>query len=148
LLDDTGAAIRSTCGAAVVVVHDRAEAWALADRLVVLIDGRVAAEGAPRRVLEQPPTAAVARFLGFSGELREADSVLLTRPSHVSLDPDGELTATVTRLVPLEDGARADLTTDSGRLSAIVPVPGPTLGDVVTIKIDGGVRFPAERGTT
>jgi ABC-type sulfate/molybdate transport systems ATPase subunit len=148
LLDDTGAAIRSNCGAAIVVVHDRAEAWALADRLVVLIDGRVAADGAPRHVLDQPPTAAVARFLGFSGELREADDVLLTRPSHVSLDPDGERTATVTRLVPLEDGARADLTTADGRLSAIVPVPGPSLGDVVTIRIDGGVRFPLEKGMT
>lgn len=146
LLDDTGAAIRSSCAAAIVVVHDRAEAWALADRLVVLIDGRVAAEGPPRDVLDQPPSTEVARFLGFTGELREPDSVLLTRPSHVSLDPAGQISATVTRLVPLEDGARADLVTTQGRLSTIVPVPGPSVGDVVQVRIDGGVRFPANGG--
>jgi ABC-type sulfate/molybdate transport systems ATPase subunit len=143
LLDDTASAIRASARAVVLVVHDRAEAWALADRLIVLIDGRIAAEGAPRKLIEQPPTPAVARFLGFSGETRDGDTVLLTRPTHVHLDADGEITATITRLVPLEDGARAELDTATGRLSTLVPYPGPAVGDVVGLRVTGGVTFTA-----
>jgi ABC-type nitrate/sulfonate/bicarbonate transport system ATPase subunit len=146
LLDDAGGAIRESAGAVILVVHDRAEAWALADRLVVMLDGRIAATGTPREVLESPPTAEVARFLGFSGQLMDGDELLLTRPSHVRLDPDGPLTATVRRLIPLEDGARAELETPSGRLATVVPYPGPRPGDVVRVRIAGGVRFPATGG--
>jgi ABC-type sulfate/molybdate transport systems ATPase subunit len=141
LLDDTAAAIRASAGAVMLVVHDRAEAWALADRLVVLMDGRIVAEGPPREVLESPPTPDVARFLGFSGEIRDDEGLLLTRPTQVHLDPSGEITATVARLTPLEDGARADLETVGGRLSALVPFPGPSVGDPVRVRIEGGVRF-------
>jgi ABC-type sulfate/molybdate transport systems ATPase subunit len=143
LLDDTGSAIRASARAVVLVVHDRAEAWALADRLIVLIDGRIAAQGAPRELLDQPPTPEVARFLGFVGETRDGDGVLLTRPTHVHLDPDGDVMATVTRLIPLEDGARAELATPGGQLSALVPYPGPSVGDEVRLRISGGVRFAA-----
>ena len=45
LLGEASAAFRDPDRATMIVVHDRAEAWALADRLVVLLDGRVAAEG-------------------------------------------------------------------------------------------------------
>jgi ABC-type sulfate/molybdate transport systems ATPase subunit len=142
LLDDTASAIRSSAGAVILVVHDRAEAWALADRLVVLLEGRVAAQGRPREVLEAPPTPAVARFLGFSGEIRDRAGMLLTRPTQVHVDPAGDISATVVRLVPLEDGARAELDVPGGRLSALVPFPGPAVGDQVRLRIDGGVRYP------
>jgi ABC-type sulfate/molybdate transport systems ATPase subunit len=142
LLDDTAAAIRASAGSVMVVVHDRAEAWALADRLIILMDGRVAADGQPRDVLESPPTPAVARFLGFSGEIRDGDDILLTRPTHVHLDDAGPHAATVARLTPLEDGARAELATDGGTLSVLVPFPGPAVGDRVHVRIDGGVRYP------
>jgi ATPase subunit of ABC transporter with duplicated ATPase domains len=142
LLEDTASALRTGAGAVILVVHDRAEAWALADRLVVLIDGRVAAEGRPREVLERPPSAAVARFLGFSGELRDGGDLVLARPSQVRVDPAGDIAATVVRLVPLEDGARAELETATGRLFALVSFPGPAVGDRVRVAIDGCVRYP------
>jgi ABC-type sulfate/molybdate transport systems ATPase subunit len=143
LLDDTASAIRASAQAVVLVVHDRAEAWALADRLIILVAGRIAAEGAPREVLDNPPTAEVARFLGFSGEVRDGDDVLLTRPAHVQLDAGGDVAATVSRLIPLEDGARAELDIAGGHVSALVPYPGPAVGDVVRVRISGGVRFAA-----
>jgi ABC-type sulfate/molybdate transport systems ATPase subunit len=142
LLDDTAVAIRASAGAVMLVVHDRAEAWALADRLVILMDGRIAADGQPRDVLEAPPTPAVARFLGFIGEIRDGDDIVLTRPTQVHLDAAGAHDATVVRLTPLEDGARAELDTDVGRLSVLVPFPGPAVGDRVRVRIDGGVRYP------
>jgi ABC-type nitrate/sulfonate/bicarbonate transport system ATPase subunit len=143
LLDDTASAIRASARSVVLVVHDRAEAWALADRLVVLLAGRIAAEGAPRELLDKPPTPEVARFLGFSGEIRDGGDLLLTRPTHVHLDEGGDISATVSRLIPLEDGARAELDTAAGHLSALVPYPGPAVGDAVRVRISGGVRFAA-----
>jgi ABC-type nitrate/sulfonate/bicarbonate transport system ATPase subunit len=147
LLDDTSSAIRSNARGVVLVVHDRAEAWALADRLLVLIDGRVAALGRPRAILEQPPTPEVARFLGFTGEVRNGDDVVLTRVSHAQLDPAGDLVGRITRVVPLEDGARAEIDLAPGQVSVLVPVPGPTVGDEVRLRLTGGVRFPARSAT-
>jgi ABC-type sulfate/molybdate transport systems ATPase subunit len=144
LLDDTGEALRAWTTAALVVVHDRAEAWALADRLLVMIDGRLVADGPPRELLERPPTIDVARFLGFDGTLsRPGGESLLTRSQHVALDPDGLLRATVTRAIPLEDGVRLELTLDNGKLYAVAPLPGPRAGDEVGVRVMGGVSFAA-----
>ncbi|WEB40173.1 ABC transporter ATP-binding protein [Streptomyces yunnanensis] len=47
------------------VTHDQGEAFALADRVVVMRDGRIAQSGTPLEVWQRPATAFVARFLGF-----------------------------------------------------------------------------------
>ncbi|MFD5139937.1 ABC transporter ATP-binding protein [Streptomyces sp. NPDC058378] len=47
------------------VTHDQGEAFALADRVVVMRDGRIAQAGTPLEVWQQPASAFVARFLGF-----------------------------------------------------------------------------------
>jgi ABC-type sulfate/molybdate transport systems ATPase subunit len=141
LLEDASSALRSASRATLVVVHDRAEAWALADRLLILIDGQLVAAGPPRELLEHPPTPLVARFLGFDGLLREESAVIMTRPSHVILDPAGALSGRVTRAVPLEDGVRLELQLDNGHLYAVAPLPAPRLGDSVRVRVDGGVRF-------
>jgi ABC-type sulfate/molybdate transport systems ATPase subunit len=142
LLEDALSALRSTTRATLVVVHDRAEAWALADRLVILIDGRLVASGRPRELLEQPPTVAVARFLGFDGSLEYEGELLLTRPPNVALDPAGPLDARVTRAVPLEDGVRLELELDRGRLYCVSPLPAPWPGETVRVRVQGGARFP------
>jgi ABC-type sulfate/molybdate transport systems ATPase subunit len=143
LLEDALSALRSQTRATLVVVHDRAEAWALADRLLILIDGRLAASGSPRELLERPPTLEVARFLGFDGRLDDGREVVLTRPAHVVLDPGGPLEGRVTRAIPLEDGVRLELELDHGSLYAIAPLPAPQPGEHVRVRIDGGARFPA-----
>jgi ABC-type nitrate/sulfonate/bicarbonate transport system ATPase subunit len=146
LLDDATAALADPRRATVIVVHDRAEAWALARTVVVLLGGRARASGPVGDVLERPPGPDVAAFLGFSGTLHEADgAVRKLKPAHVVLDPDGELTATVTRRIPVEDGARLELSLVNGRLHANTTVAGPQVGDRVRIRIDGGVVYPAER---
>ncbi len=142
LLEDALSALRSSTRATLVVVHDRAEAWALADRLLILLDGRLVASGPPRELLERPPSAAVARFLGFDGSLEDGHELLLTRPAHVALDPAGPLEARVTHATPLEDGVRLELELDRGRVYAVAPLPAPRPGDEVRIRIDGGARFP------
>ncbi|MFF0159619.1 ABC transporter ATP-binding protein [Streptomyces sp. NPDC005263] len=47
------------------VTHDQGEAFALADRVVVMRDGRIAQSGTPLEVWERPADEFVARFLGF-----------------------------------------------------------------------------------
>jgi ABC-type sugar transport system ATPase subunit len=142
LLEDALSALRSSTRATLIVVHDRAEAWALADRLLILIDGRLVASGPPRELLERPPSVEVARFLGFDGSLEDGGDVLMTRPAHVVLDPSGPLEGRVTRAIPLEDGMRLELELDHGRLYAVAPLPAPQPGETVRLRVDGGARFP------
>ncbi|MFF5448354.1 ABC transporter ATP-binding protein [Streptomyces sp. NPDC012888] len=47
------------------VTHDQGEAFALADRVVVMRDGRIAQAGSPLEVWHRPASEFVARFLGF-----------------------------------------------------------------------------------
>ncbi|MFD0270946.1 ABC transporter ATP-binding protein [Streptomyces sp. NPDC127106] len=47
------------------VTHDQGEAFALADRVVVMSEGRIAQAGTPLEVWQRPASEFVARFLGF-----------------------------------------------------------------------------------
>jgi thiamine transport system ATP-binding protein len=101
------------------VTHDQGEAFALADRVVVMRDGRIAQSGTPVEVWQRPADAFVARFLGFEnvvpatvagtvadspwGKLPVPDGsaqgsrALLVRPAGVRLVPaDQGLSCTVT----------------------------------------------------
>lgn len=89
------------------VTHDLDEALALADRIVLMIEGRVVADGTPEELFASPPSLAVARFLGATNELvgEVADGVfaagairlptdaapgpgvLVVRPELVRIDP-------------------------------------------------------------
>lgn len=51
---------------AIYVTHDQAEAFALADELVVMNRGRIEQQGAPAAVYARPHTPFVARFLGMT----------------------------------------------------------------------------------
>ncbi|MFH9660513.1 ABC transporter ATP-binding protein [Streptomyces sp. NPDC017248] len=101
------------------VTHDQGEAFALADRVVVMRDGRIAQSGSPVEVWQRPADAFVARFLGFQnvapatvsgpaadspwGKLPVPDGsaqgsrTVLVRPAGVRLVPAGRgLPCTVT----------------------------------------------------
>jgi len=62
--DGLRAALRSAGVTAILVTHDLREAYALADQLIVLREGRVAQAGAPRDVYRRPVDSWVAAFLG------------------------------------------------------------------------------------
>ncbi|MEJ7634326.1 ABC transporter ATP-binding protein [Aeromicrobium sp.] len=59
----------STGVSTVFVTHDQDEAVDIADEIVLMLDGRVEAQGSPERLFEAPPTLATARFLGVANEL-------------------------------------------------------------------------------
>ncbi len=63
--DDLRAIIAASGAPAILVTHDLAEARALGDRIVALVDGRVVAEGALAETLANPPTTTAARLFGW-----------------------------------------------------------------------------------
>ncbi|MGZ4453165.1 MAG: ABC transporter ATP-binding protein [Nocardioides sp.] len=146
LVADTATTLRKAASTVLVVLHDRADAWALADRVLVMMAGRIVADGAPDALMKAPPSAEIARFLGYDGEVRIGDDVVLTRPAHVSLDPGGELEGAVRSVVRLEDGARVEVATPRGTLFALHPDADLAPGEAVRVALVGGVRFPVAPG--
>jgi molybdate transport system ATP-binding protein len=60
-------------GPCLLVTHDPLEALVLADRLLVLEDGRIAQEGTPAQVARQPGTEYVAKLVGLNLYAGRAD---------------------------------------------------------------------------
>ena len=61
--------VRRRNGSALMVSHDRTDAWRLADRIAVLDEGVVSQAGTPEALYAAPATAAVARYMGAAGEI-------------------------------------------------------------------------------
>jgi len=55
---------------AVYVTHDQEEAFALCDRISVMVGGKLIQSGKPRELYEQPADISVARFLGRNNLIR------------------------------------------------------------------------------
>ncbi|MCU0493309.1 MAG: ABC transporter ATP-binding protein [Chloroflexaceae bacterium] len=66
LQDELGAILRQVGVTSLYVTHDQSEAFALADRLVLMNAGQVVQQGPPEQVYRQPANAWAARFLGLS----------------------------------------------------------------------------------
>lgn len=62
--DDLERILRSHARSAVIVTHDASDAFALADRVVVLEAGRIVQEGRPEALVLEPATPFVAAFSG------------------------------------------------------------------------------------
>jgi len=69
LLSELPALLRQVGVTAITVTHDQEEAFALADRLVVMHAGQVIQQGAPEAVYHCPASVEVARFLGLTNLL-------------------------------------------------------------------------------
>lgn len=66
LVEDLRALLKQIGMTALYVTHDQEEAFAIADRLVILNEGRVEQVGTPREVYSRPKDTFVARFLGLT----------------------------------------------------------------------------------
>jgi iron(III) transport system ATP-binding protein len=62
--------VREAGATTVYITHDQAEAFALADKVGVLEEGRLVQSGAPEDIYNEPATPFVARFTGLAGELK------------------------------------------------------------------------------
>lgn len=118
--DETFALVRAAGATAVLVTHDRTEAFSVADRVGILLGGRLAQVGTPDSVYDRPASPEVALFTGDGVVLRgtcDGDAVhhplgvlrlesgprgeidLVVRPEHVALtvptDPAATAAGTV-----------------------------------------------------
>jgi spermidine/putrescine transport system ATP-binding protein len=65
LLNELRSILRQTNIPAIYVTHDQEEAFAIADRVLILYNGKIVREGAPADVWANPHSAFVAGFLGL-----------------------------------------------------------------------------------
>ncbi|TAK77088.1 MAG: ABC transporter ATP-binding protein [Dehalococcoidia bacterium] len=100
--------------AALIATHDHSEALLLADRVVLLDEGRPLQAGPAADVLARPKSARAARFLGFSVLGPESCALLGLRPpggaSHAAVAPDAahrEATGVPATVRRVEAGAGA-----------------------------------------
>jgi ABC-type Fe3+/spermidine/putrescine transport system ATPase subunit len=102
LLAELHGILRTLHQTAIYVTHDQEEAFALADRVVILNAGRVAQSGPPAQVYAQPASRFVAGFLGLRNLLPAVIVRLGGQPT--ALTPAGRLP--VAQAGGLPDGAR------------------------------------------
>jgi spermidine/putrescine transport system ATP-binding protein len=65
LLNELRGILHRTDVPAIYVTHDQDEAFALADRILILHDGKIVCEGSPQDVVANPCSAWTAKFLGL-----------------------------------------------------------------------------------
>jgi thiamine transport system ATP-binding protein len=137
---------------ALLVTHDHEEAFAVADRMALMRDGRLVQEGTLSEVWEHPADPAAASFLGYAAVLdgAAADVVLKAaglppggsvalRRSALRVDDSGPLCGRVVaaRLTPDATRLTVDVA-DVGEVAAVATgtsrPPGP--GDEVRVVVD------------
>lgn len=123
-------------GTTLLVTHDALDALTIADRVLVLDEGRVAQYGTPSEVAAQPATEHVAQLVGLN-VLREGDTFTAFPPSavNVSLDqPAGSARlrwhGTVSNVAPHGEALRLRASTDHGPelIADVTPSAATELG--------------------
>jgi sulfate transport system ATP-binding protein len=97
----------------VLVTHDQEEAMEVADRLVIINEGRLEQIGSPAEIYDHPANEFVLKFLGPATQL----AGVWVRPHDLNVHRGGEsggYRATVDRITHLGFEVRIDLLLDSG----------------------------------
>src|SRR5215217_3764589 len=102
----------------ILVTHDQEEAMSVADRIVVMNDGRIEQVGHPRELYDAPANQFVMGFLGPVSRLGSR----FVRPHDIAVDTDpvaGGVQALVTRVVHLGFEVRAELRIDGEEVVSV-----------------------------
>ncbi len=152
LLEELRHILRQTRIPAIYVTHDQEEAFTIADRILLLREGRIVQAGTPPEVFAKPASAWVASFLGlgnvvegqvragaaetpfgrFSIKTNQPDGQrisLLIRPQAEVLD-SGEITGRVADVVFRGEGFRVEL--ENGWYFHVPSAP--SIGEQVRLK--------------
>lgn len=156
LAADLRAALRETSTMGLLVTHDHEEAFAVADRVVLMRDGRFVQEGTPRQVWSHPVDEDAALFLGYVRVLRGAllrplhdafgvpETPLALRAGALQVAGAGReargLVATVLASTPTVDDQRVVVRLADGQeLEAVAPIDAALApGAQVTLELDRG----------
>jgi thiamine transport system ATP-binding protein len=123
---------------ALLVTHDQEEAFAVADRIAVMRDGRLVQAGTVADVWRRPADAWTARFLGYATVLEGTGALALRalvdpgaswtqvalRRSAIRVDPAGPLVATVLAARVTPEQLRLELDVEGVGTLAAVAEPG------------------------
>lgn len=142
---------RTLSASMIYVTHDQIEAMTLADKIVVLRDGRIEQVGSPMELYNNPANRFVASFLGSPSmnflersvpEL-PAGQTLGIRPEHLSLTENGAISGRVTHVERLGGDTNLLVVTDQGEtLTVRLFGQDPTqVGDQVQLSFDPAQAF-------
>ncbi|MGZ4755131.1 MAG: ABC transporter ATP-binding protein [Acidimicrobiia bacterium] len=144
---------------ALFVTHDQDEAFALADRVVIMRAGTIEQVGAPQEVWRRPATEFAARFLGFANIVDatiDADGVhsawgvlprsiasgrgdgavrLAARPDGLRIDAGGSVRGRVTGAIFRRDHFLVLVDTELGALEVAAVAP-PEVGEIVGLVLE------------
>jgi thiamine transport system ATP-binding protein len=159
VIDDLGLTV-------VAVTHDQTEAFTLADRILLLADGRVHQVGTPSQVWTDPSDTVVAELLGLGttaavtvaggvadgpwGPVRvpgaDGPATLLVRPTGVALDRAGPVEAQVVAATFQGAATTVELAVAGAPLlrAQVASAGSPERGSVVGVRLlaEGVVRLP------
>ena len=164
LLDDLREIIRRAQQTTLYVTHDQEEAYALADRIVVMRAGTVVQTGTPQQIYQEPNSAFVARFVGLNNLLigeAKGDTIstplgtfplqspangpvqVLLRPDAARIgDPTAGLDGEVTEVVFRGETCLVRMTAGEGSYPLSFELSSqqviPAAGDRVQFSIDAG----------
>lgn len=131
---ELGSHLRDFPGIALLVTHDAIDALTLADRVLVLDDGRVAQAGRPAEVAAEPRTPHVARLVGLN-LVDDGDELMAFSPDAVvvSLDePHGSSRlrwrGRVATVAPHGDAVRLLVHASPDLLADVTPAAATELG--------------------
>jgi iron(III) transport system ATP-binding protein len=150
----------------VFVTHDQEEALAVADRVAVMLDGRVLQEGTPSEVYSRPASREVAEFIGDANFLpgkvddgavrcelgsfavpgaQRGRVEVMVRPEDLALVVDGGLPARTLRREFYGHDQMLTVALPSGRAVRVRLSPGEVAeGDPLSVAVKGDVLvFPA-----
>lgn len=118
---------RTLSASMIYVTHDQTEAMTLADKIVVLRDGRVEQVGSPMELYNNPVNQFVAGFLGSpsmnflksSSEAIPANTTLGIRPEHLTLASEGRINGNVTHVERLGGDTNLLVRSNAGELLTV-----------------------------
>jgi ABC-type Fe3+/spermidine/putrescine transport system ATPase subunit len=138
LLDELRVILKRVGVTSIYVTHDQAEAFAIADWLVLMNAGRIEQQGRPTELYHHPATAFAARFLGLTnliaGQVREVGE------NGVSLDTALGRLCAAGRTHAAHPGDRVTLVIrpESARLADMAGTSNQVRGTVVARSFRGG----------
>ena len=140
--------LREAGATAVLVTHDQEEALSIADRVAVMLDGRIVQVGPPEALYHRPATRTIADFIGDVQFLpglasgRRAATALGDIPLHATHEGpvDVMLRPEMLRLTPAGEGA------EHGVAATIVSRAFFGHDQLLTLRLDSGHTLKARLG--
>jgi len=130
--DELRATLKATSAPALFVTHDQDDAFAIADRIVLLAQGRVLQTGSPEDLYDRPASRQVAKFIGHATLVHarrqgEFASVTIDGTTH---------RVALSSFANLSDGVIGAIVLRPEAVEIVTDAPGPELDGVWPAVVD------------